>query len=490
MNATTSTWKRVGSGIGVAALALGAVAFSASPALAAPGEGGTGTVTVHKFEQPAGDLGANDGTELETSGATPLVAGFAACAIEGIDLGKSADWDRLSNITITPVEGDIPVVEEAGKGELTLKCGAEQMTSSTDGSAAFELDADRAYVVYESTPAANAIAAAQPTLITVPYPGNGAAGQPVWNYQPHIYPKNTVVGSGATKDGVVIGNQVSFDITVPVNPLAKGDNYSELRVNDQLKGFLEYTSGSVVLEGKDGAPVTLDKGTDYTLTEPTGANGVEVVLNFLTPGLAKLDANIGGKIVLTINADAVGTGSTENEATITINGASTDPGTGPQTPDPEEFFAGAYIQKLAKNKGAASTEALAGATFSIVTLDSGATECPAVIDPDETVVFADQVSAADGKTPSQVAAAGKYCVYETGVPAGYKGLSGGMLLEVTGEDSSVDVVNTQIGADEGDLPSLPLTGAAGSVLLVAGGALLLVVGAVLVNARRKQNQAN
>lgn len=464
--------------------------LGAGPAFAAPGEGGSGTVTVHKLEQPEGDLGANDGSQLETSGATPLVAGFTACAIADIDLSVSSDWDRLSKLTVTPVEGDAPVVEEAGGGVLALSCGTEQMTAAADGATAFDLSADSAYVIYESTQAANTVAAAQPTIITVPFPGNGAAGQPVWNYEPHIYPKNTVVGSGATKDGVVIGNQVTFDIKVPINPLAKDENYSELRVNDQLKDFLKYTAGSVTLANKSGNPVALVAGTDYTLTAPTGDTAVEVVLNFLPPGLAKLDANIGGKLTLTIEAEAVGTGSTENEATITINGASTGPGTGPETPDPERFFAGAHVLKLAMNKGASNAVALAGATFSIVTLDSSATECPATIDADETVVFADQVSAADGKTPSQVTAAGKYCVYETAVPAGYKGLSGGMMLEVTGENSTVDVVNTQIGADEGDLPTLPLTGAAGSVLVVAGGALLLVIGAVLLNARRKQNQAN
>ncbi len=211
-------------------------------------------------------------------------------------------------------------------------------------------------------------------------------------------------------------------------------------------------------------------------------------MTMLAPGLAKLDANIGGTVVLTLNADALGSGSTANEAQITINGTSTEPGTGPEVVDPEEFFAGAHVLKEAKNKGAAANVPLAGAEFDIYAAAAGTTDCPAEPDPAAEQVAAAASSGPDGKTPNQVLAEGLYCVYESKVPAGYKGLVGGMLLTVDGEDSSVTVVNTQVDADEGDLPALPITGGAGTVLLVAGGAALLLVAGALLAARRKRQQ--
>lgn len=474
--------------LGAAALVVGSTALLAGPALAAPGEAGDGTLTIHKLEQPeGGDLGANDGTEIDASGANPLVAGFTVCEIDGIDLANAADWERLKNITLTLDGNGTPVATEDGNA-LTLTCGAEQMTEAADGTTEFTLPADKAYVFYESTVAENAIPAAAPSLITIPYPGNGAAGQPEWNYSPHVYPKNTLAGGGATKDGEVIGDKVTFDIAVPIPPLGAGETYTELRINDQLEDFLTYTGGTVTLQDSSGAEVTLVAGTDYTLSEPSGSGGDEVVLTFLAPGLAKLDANTGGTLNLQIKADANGSGSTANEAQITINGTTTGPGTGPEVVDPEEFFSGAHIMKEAKNKGAAANVPLAGATFDVYKADAAATTCPAEPDPTAAKVVDGDVSGADGKTPNHVLGEGKYCVYETDVPAGYKGMNGGMLLDVTGEDSSVTVVNTQMGADEGDLPALPITGAMGNVLLVAGGAALLLVAGALIAARRKQQQ--
>lgn len=488
MNTSRTHWLKGLAALGAAVVAVGVCGLIATPAHAAPGEGGTGTVSVHKLEQPDAPFGPNDGSELTATDATPLVAGFTACSIDGIDLSNSAHWNRLQNIGVT-LDGDGNPVASEGGTPLTLNCGTEQSTAAATGATAFTLPADRAYVVYESTPAENAISVAQPTLVTVPYPGNGSAGTPAWNYSPHIYPKNIVVGSGATKDGVIVGNSVTFDVNVPINPLAAGQTYTELRINDQLADSLRYTGGAVALTDKDGESVPLVAG-DFTLTEPSADaeenEGVEVVLNLLGPGLAKIDANIGGTLTLTIDADAIGTGSTENEAQITVNGKSTDPGTGPEVPNPQNYFSGAHLVKQAQNKGVASTVPLAAAQFDVYTADDAATECPATPDGSATRVLTGETSAASGNTPNRVLAEGKYCVYETVVPAGYKGLVGGILLTVAGEDSSVTVVNNQIGTDPTDLPNLPITGATGSVLLAVGGAALLALGGVFLALRRRK----
>lgn len=471
--------------IGVAFIALGIVGLSTSPAIAAPGEAGSGSITVYKLEQGAKDLGASDGSPLNTAGASPLVAGFTACAIDGIDLASASAWDRIARITLTGgINGAIPSATESGKA-FTLTCGPEQKTNATSGATTFaSLAADRAYVVYESTLAKNAVTSAQPTIVTVPYPGTPSSA--AWNYNPHIYPKNVIAGSGATKTGEIVGDKVTFTVTLPINPLPGKDPYSEARINDKLSSSLKYTDGTVILKAADGTNVALTSGTHYTVTTPDGSTGSEVVANLTEAGLKLINANIGGRIVLTIKADATASGNTANEAVITINGKSTDPGTGPDVKDPKSYYSGAHIMKFAKNRLAASTVPLAGAQFTLYAADSAATSCDATPDTAKAPVLSGQTSNAAGRTPDAVLAAGKYCVYETLTPAGYKGLNGGLLFTVTGEKSRFEVVNRQIGSDEGDLPSLPMTGGAGSVALIVSGASLLTTGLALFMIRRRK----
>lgn len=474
------------------AVLVGAAGLAVSvPALAAPGDGGTGSLTVHKFEQPgSGDFGPADGTQIAPPAEAVPVGGvgFTVCSITDIDLAEASDWDRLKDLVGTVDSGGDLVVTEGGS-PVAVDCQPE-ITTSTAGEAIFaNLPADRAYFVYESTPADNALYAMIPTLVTVPYPGNGTGA--AWNYDVHIYPKNALAGSGATKNGEIIGSDVTFDITVPINNLGLDDNgdqvlYSEFVITDQLSSALTYGSSSVQLLDSNGDEVTMTAGTDYTLAESAGL----VTLTMVDPaGLALLDANIGGKLVLTITADANGTGDTSNTANITINGKETEV----SVVDPKEFYSGAYIMKEASNRGAATNVPLAGAGFELYTKD-GLVSCPAYedlaadADMKQVDVGSNYVSGTDGKTPELVLAKGSYCVYETVVPAGYKGAIGGALLDVQAEGANLTVVNTQVGSDEGDLPSLPITGAQGRVLLaIAGvGFLTIAMGLYLVRRNRQR----
>ena len=484
---TLTTRRTVGTSlVGGVVLATIGLAAVASPALAAPGDGGTGSITVYKLEQPDGNIGPNDGSKIDTSKYTPLVAGFTACTIDGLDLSVSSNWDRIADMQVTQSGTSKPVVTEKGT-ELTLTCAGEQTTDASTGATEFGgLAADKAYVVYESSAPKNALYTSQPALLTVPYPGTGTGA--TWNYNPHIYPKNTLAGSGATKTGDIVGNAIEFDVTVPLNPLGDGKKYTQLKIDDALSKSVQYTGGEVKLLDAKGNAVALTQDVDFSLTAPAaGTPGQTVTVDFLDPnGLAKLNDNIGGKVVLTINAEAVASGSTANEAKITINGKATDDGTGPSVVDPKDFFSGAHIVKQAKNKGATTNVPLAGAKFDVYAADAAATDC--AVTPAGTKVLANQESATSGNTPNQVLAKGKYCVYEVAVPAGYKGLKGGELLDVTGEDSTVTVINTQVGADEGDLPGLPMTGSQGTVLLLVSGGALLALGITLLAVRRRKQQ--
>lgn len=113
--------------LGATLLATASLTFAAAPAFAAaPGDGGEGTLTIHKLEQPAEvNLGPNDGSEIELEGAKPLVAGFDACAIKELDLSKASDWERIKDITITLTTGGEPIATEGGTA-LTLQCLGEK----------------------------------------------------------------------------------------------------------------------------------------------------------------------------------------------------------------------------------------------------------------------------------------------------------------------------------------------------------------------------
>ncbi len=483
----------LGSSLVVASLGLLTVGV---PANAAPGEGGEGSITIHKYEQPLdGDLGPADGSDLgEISGQRPVPGvEFSICEIDGLDLGTSADLDRVSDLGVSLDTQGEPVLSFVGEGAApTLgTCTALAPTDDNGETVAAGRLADRAYVVYESGPLPNTVYVSQPTIVTIPFPGNGQEGQPVWNYNPHIYPKNVLAGSGATKNAQVIGGNISFDITVPINHLGFDDNgdpiiYTQFEIADQLSETLSYKDHSVSLAALGGADVPLEVG-DYTVTEIDGL----VTLVFNTSGLAKLDANIGGELTFRIGVSATGSGDTKNTATITVNGKGGDV----EVPDPQNLHAGAHVLKTAMNKGASSAVPLAGATFELYSNIDAAPigTCPAnVADAAGTLRKVDTgldpfVSATgSGATPDLVLAAGDYCVYETGVPLGYKGVVNGTKLTVEADNASVTILNTQIGSDEGDLPSLPLTGATGQILMLVAAVILLSVGGGLYVMRRRR----
>lgn len=391
--------------LGAGALAIGMLSVAAAPALAAPGDGGTGSITVYKLAQTQGDVGENDGQEITLSGVDYLEAGFKLCPVENVDLAKSADWDRLKNLTATATSGSGVTLTEnpaptTGSAASLGSCGAEGFTSETspyelkfDG-----LTADKAYVLYESTPAAGATPI-DPTIVTIPYPGaDTVTGTGDWNYNVYVYPKNSVPGHGATKEGKIIGDRVTFDVTVPIQPLAEGHDYTQFEIEDTLSSVLTAGSASAVLKAADDTAVGFVKDTDYEVTI-TGN-----VVRFKVLSLDLLDDNIGGNIILTINATAkssVATGTLENQAMLIVNGEESE---GPEVINPGTFYNGNYILKEAVNKGASANVPLAGVEFDIYKVDESTVKCAADASsyPAASLAYAALVTCTDGKTTARV----------------------------------------------------------------------------------------
>ncbi len=467
-----------------------------SAAQAAPGDMGTGSITVHKFAEPDSATGLpNDGNAIDEGDLDGLTAldgvGFTVVPIEGLPLGTAANWDKLKDLVVTTDAGGNPIL--SGVTGASLGTPLAEIDTSNGGIAEFaNLPADKAYVVYESTPLPSTVTVAQPAIVTVPYPGDAANP---WNYDIHIYPKNVVLNNGSSKNATVIGNQITFDISYLINNLGadeQGDPvfYTQFMISDALSAGLTYVSSTVSLV--DGTTVTTVPNTEYTLN----TSGNPLTLTFDNADgddvLTFLQNNIGKTVKWTIvtTADAAAT-STSNTADLTVNG-DTFP---VSVPEPQAIFSGATIKKEANNKGASANVPLGGAGFEVWSKpNAGAiSACPAYADLDVDVdglVKADlgtlTSNATTGLTSEMVLGAGDYCVYETVVPAGYKGALGGAKLTIAADDAQVTIVNDQFGTSGGDLPGLPITGAAGRVLMIiAGGAVLfLAIGLFFVRRRR------
>lgn len=145
----------------------------------------------------------------------------------------------------------------------------------------------------------------------------------------HVYPKNTEDGPKVDKfvkkkDGVKADEkkEQSFDKTEEHTWVIRADiptgmkDYQAFELNDKLDKALTYVKPQtvnvqVVEPNTDTVinTVTFKKGKDYTLTEPTGAEGGNLNVVFTAAGIAKL-AQVEGKQVkvefnTTINDNAV-----------------------------------------------------------------------------------------------------------------------------------------------------------------------------------------
>lgn len=504
--------------LGTTALTAGALgAFGiiaapgfAAPAFAAPGDGGTGSITVHKHEQTSAPLGPNDGTELDLSGQSvnPLVAGFRSCTIGGIDLATQTDWLRLKNLVVTPAAAPAqpPAVTEGGI-PLPLTCGSEQKTQASDGTTTFaNLPADRAYVIYESASPHGALKVAAPAIITVPYPGTTSG---TWNSHPHIYPKNVIVGSGATKTSKDTFGALTYTITVPIRPLPAGETYTEFIIEDQLSQTLTYSKLATVKLTNSAGPAVPLTAADYTLTGTLNVPKTKIVLTLTPAGLGKLDTSIGEKLVLTFQASSRIADNTANTALVRINGSAsvnqralrsggeTEIG----TPGNGWHYGGQHYDIFVTDPKTGVRTPVEGVGFQTYMMpDRAVTSCPATEaeitslpnweddllgpDPEDILSGADGISWMTGNS-SQGLHVGAYCGYLKILPQGLKGFAGPYYHNVVDLNGKVEVELFRTDITAGDMPSLPQTGAAGNFVLVVGGTVLLLAAGTLMVARRR-----
>lgn len=442
-----------------AVLALGA----ATPASAAPNidPNATGSITVHKFQEPTTPTGkVNNGTQVDTTGLTPIAGVTFTVDKVNVDLTNSAVWQTLPGYTVAQAQGNlVPGSQKTG-------------TTAADGSFAFTALPVGLYLVTETSIGSNNIVyKGAPFLVTMPL----AQGND-WLYNVHAYPKNTVTAltkSVNDSNAHVIGDPIVYTLTGQVPSLPAATPLSAFGITDALDARLSYASATVAVPGLTLVPA------DYTI----GATGQNFALTFTATGLAKLRTVQGAAVTVTLNTkiNSLGTGTITNQAQTYTN-------------DPANPFKSNTVSttwgalKVTKFAAGDETKLLTGAEFQIfATAADGTRSTAALLNvASNNTTF---TTAADGTFTVNGLKAGTYEIVETKAPTGYRLDSTPIKTTVVAGDVAtavtVKVANTQIPAF-----ALPLTGSTGVALFTGIGVLLVAAGIVLALMRKRRTAAH
>nr|WP_301281279.1 SpaH/EbpB family LPXTG-anchored major pilin [Arcanobacterium phocae] len=451
-----------------------------------------GSVTVHKYEAPEWDQNQKpaNGTELTAPDGAKTINGvtFTLQKIQGIELTKQADWSRLKALTPenAPLEGKVFTQTTANQGVATfgnLPVGA--------------------YVLKEQTPPANLNIAkkAADSIVTIPFPTdattvNSARAEKGWIYDVHVYPKNEVANKLTKKVAdntptTIAGSEIKWELTVPIPNATKP--FTKFEVSDQLYNTIKLNENktTVTLNGQDI--------TNKVTISGTGAEGAKVIFNF-AGALDSITAARGQNVVITFNAEIVSVPKDgiipNNEFSLTYQneGDNEDKVVPPPTDDnekPKAYFGDFKIKKVSS---LGNKLPLQGAEFKLYKTQEDANAQKNEI----TTVKSDEngiVSFTGVFRGATVAGEKDYWIRETAAPAGYKLSTDNAevvkMIKISGTsgkaEKDMDIENVPFQPN--DVPNLPLTGAAGKVLLIFAGVAILAIsfGTAFVTRRNKAN---
>ena len=470
--------RRIAAGFGAITLGLigalgGGMAASAALIDGPNLDGDSGSIIVHKYEEPAEATGLpNDGTAQDMTGYTPLNGvEFTVQQVTSIDLTTYQGWDMTEGLTAAAVMAD-PVAYPLGAAATGVTgAGAEAAGTATFADLPVGL-----YLVTETNVGDNPIAIkAQPFLVSVPLP----TGDNQWIYDVNVYPKNAVTTIDKVVDDAAalgLGDVVDWTITSEVPYLAEGDTFDLFSITDALDSRLGFATASLTLTDATDTPVAL-VGTDFDLVlPPVGSSGL-ISLTFTPDGLEKLDGAQGGTLTVEVGTTilSIGDGTIENEATFFINEFE-------GTADAVTNWGAVQILKYAMN--GEETDYLQGAQFQVFSTLADANALTNPVSISGTSTFSTD---ADGEIILSGLKAGDYWLVETQPPVGYTTGDAGPIAVTVTAGSLEQAVLVEVENVQKPSVDLPLTGASGVLLLTLGGAGLLSIagGTALVNHRRK-----
>ncbi|WP_165399823.1 SpaH/EbpB family LPXTG-anchored major pilin [Xylanimonas ulmi] len=463
--------------MGALALTLGAGTARAADPSPVIDPKAKGSITIHKYATTTTPTTPGDGAvQEEPDGVEPMDGvTFTVAQVLGVDgaydLTTNAGWRALSGLT--------PEVAQAEPFGVV-----RQVTTGTDGPQGVAVAANLpvgVYLVTETVYPAGATAAS-PFLITVPMtdPGEGTA----WLYDVHAYPKNSIVGATKTVDDdpSALFHDVMWTIVADIPDVPVIDTYL---IVDMLDARLDYQDATVSLTGQ--APLAPE---DYTVEFHPATS--TVVVAFTAQGLATLADRSAEQVKVVIATKANATGQIPNTAIVYPNAASLqaapgEPGGPVTTPEVETKWGSITLVKRAETEQGA---VLPGAQFAVYLTQADARAGVNAIATGTTGAdgsltftglrysdFSDGVPVAVGDPGYQ-----SYWIAETAAPVGYTPLAEPFEVAVVSEGETVrTIVNLPVTTGFG----LPLTGGAGTGMLLLAGALIIVGMALLVTRRRR-----
>lgn len=464
-----------------------------------------GSLTVHKFEAPGGGQMNPDNTGTQPSSKAIDGVVFEYCRIDGVDLfdGTNKGWDRLGQVTEAQL---VDARSGLDLADLSLSNCASMPATVNGIATSGELDLG-AYLVREKETPAHVTKKAEPFIVTIPTPGiNQGEGDGTWVYDVHLYPKNDV-GDSPSKtiqnqpsNGFTVGSEVNYQISQKA-PVVQGDSYVKFVVTDTLDPRLKGSKAPVV--SIDGVALA---DTEYTAEWVTAGSPEQSTLTVSLQGaLASLTAGQVVTVDFVATVVSIGDGEIMNQGVVNVNDLDVDGDGTPGTPTDKVWtrWGGVLMQKVDAD---GSGNGLEGAVFQVLMseksadcrLDEGLTPVTnADGSPFEAVSGADgQISIAGLWIGDDELQGGEmtngleercYVLVETKAPNGFVLPTGDLAkTEVIVKPGEVATVSKQIENKQQDVPELPLTGAAGQVLMVIGGlALVAIAGGSVVLSRRK-----
>jgi fimbrial isopeptide formation D2 family protein len=550
--------------VGLVGLGLAAPASAAPDSLPDDTKSGSGagaaagqaTLWIYKLKgDPAAEedaaFGASDGTQQDTTGQTPVVAGFRIERVLyddlPIDLTTDEGWIQANNLFNTDNVGPNPDRQEFVDGDAfdagyELDDVEDTADVTTTGGVGFANLPFGMYYVWENDPPDGGIPA-KPFLVTLPMtdPVGDPNADPVvepnsrWMYDVYVYPKNevlTVTKTVLDEDAVQVGDPVVWTVTSDIP-----ETVESYVITDELDDRLQLLSVDNIVVALDPEPDDFgdqlvlgnnpsegDYHVTYLGSDINGAGG-DITITFHASGWTKLDNAVSlkpdTKVIVEIITTVFESGVIPNGATATINGTDYE-----VVVEPLTKFGQVTVEKRDENGDPLGTADAAGTTFevydSLAAAEAGTD--PLELDEDGNLATTDDAKSSftvgeNGRVvipglrysnwengseipglPGENAILGdeddvpdpdtwkQYWLVETVAPDGYELRAEPMLFYVTAESS---VSDAYLGVN--DIPKnagfpLPFTGGPGVTAIYFGGLVLAVLMVALI-VRRKQATA-
>ena len=521
-------------GLGLAAamtLAAGALVAPTGAAAPADPNGSTidpdaaTTLTVHKCEQTDTN-GVKEGTgNLDPQADCTPVSGVEFTITKlNVDLTTYDGWKTLADL-----KGN--VVKASDFKTSTV----QTITTGPDGLASFTNDQTDvgAYLVSETrTP--DKVIPAEDFVVTLPMTNPERTNE--WNYNVHVYPKNTLSGVDkqvTDKPAPGSGRDITYTITtsIPKVDYPGGARIKRYEVVDQLDKRIKKDALAPVVKIVGQKEVTLANTTDYNLitAEGTDHNWATIQLTeegrrkasqerYNGNGETKLQVTLTAKFDATVNLE----GDLSNTAGLIPNDSPNftwdpnHPGTKvpgiPTTPVLSKY--GKVVVTKTGTDQLADRTKYNNAQFQVyectktangATLRDSDTSTktvdPLTIGGEKTFTTTGQGKVeihylrandyVNGAKKDQLTDDDYYCLVETKAPEGYSlqadPLPFRVLAEKAEKKAATEVTVTDIPKNAGF--RLPLTGANGVIFLTVAGALLVAGGAVVAYANKRRHAA-